>query len=101
MSKPKEQLFCYLRVSTDKQLEEGNSIENQRFLGKKISKEKGMEYVELLEGSSSSMIGSVDELMESNRPKFQEMKEGIRIGRINRDRNNFSFNTGYKCYHKI
>ncbi len=82
MSKPKEQLFCYLRVSTDKQLEEGNSIENQRFLGKKISKEKGMEYVELLEGSSSSMIGSVDELMESNRPKFQEMKEGIRIGRI-------------------
>ena len=38
----KEKLYCYLRVSTKSQEEEGNSIENQRFLGKKVSKKLGM-----------------------------------------------------------
>ena len=28
----KKELYCYLRVSSKKQEEEGNSIENQRFL---------------------------------------------------------------------
>ena len=32
----KEELHCYLRVSTQQQVDEGHSIENQRFLGKNI-----------------------------------------------------------------
>ena len=70
----KEELFCYLRVSTKSQEEEGNSIENQRFLGKRVSKKLGMKYVEMNEGGLSSM--------SSNRIKFNELKEGINIGRI-------------------
>ena len=42
----KEKLYCYLRVSSKKQKEEGNSIEQQRHLGQKISKNLDMEYVE-------------------------------------------------------
>ena len=41
----KEELYCYLRVSSKKQEEEGNSIENQRFLGQRVSKKLGMKYV--------------------------------------------------------
>ena len=70
----KEKLYCYLRVSTKSQEEEGNSIENQRFLGKKVSKKLGMKYVEMNEGGLSSM--------SSNRIKFNELKEGISIGRV-------------------
>jgi hypothetical protein len=82
MSKPKEQLFCYLRVSSQVQLDEGNSIDNQRFLGQRVSKQLGLEYVELNEESSSTMISSEEDLIKSPRPKFEEMKEGIRIGRV-------------------
>ena len=70
----KQKLYCYLRVSTQQQLEEGHSIENQRFLGKKVSKNLGMTYVELNEGGQSSGAAT--------RPQFEELKEGIRIGRI-------------------
>ena len=70
----KEELFCYLRVSTKTQEEEGNSIENQRFLGKRVSKKLGMKYVEMNEGGLSSM--------SDKRIKFNELKEGINIGRI-------------------
>ena len=70
----KEKLYCYLRVSTKSQEEEGNSIENQRFIGKKVSKKLGMKYVEMNEGGLSSM--------SSNRIKFNELKEGISIGRV-------------------
>ena len=49
----KPKLYCYLRVSTQQQLEEGHSIENQRFLGKKVSKNLGMTYVELNEGGAA------------------------------------------------
>ena len=73
MSK-QEELFCYLRVSTKVQEEEGNSIENQRYLGQRVSKKLKMKYVEMNEGGLSSM--------KENRPKFEEIKEGIRIGRI-------------------
>ena len=38
-----KKLYCYLRVSTKVQEEEGNSIENQRHIGQKISKTLGME----------------------------------------------------------
>lgn len=82
MGKPKEQLFCYLRVSSQVQLDEGNSIDNQRFIGQKVSKKLGMEYVEMNEESSSTMIREEEDYLKSPRPKFEELKEGIRIGRI-------------------
>ena len=70
----KEKLYCYLRVSSKKQKEEGNSIEQQRHLGQKISKNFDMEYVEMNEGDMSSM--------SKNRPKLEELKEGMRVGRV-------------------
>jgi DNA invertase Pin-like site-specific DNA recombinase len=69
-----EKLYCYLRVSTKVQEEEGNSIENQRHIGQKISKTLGMEYVEMNEGGLSSMSKS--------RPKLEELKQGMSIGRV-------------------
>lgn len=73
MSK-KGELYCYLRVSSKVQEEEGNSIENQRFLGKRVSKKLGLTYVEMNEGHYSTTSKS--------RPKLEEIKTGIRIGRI-------------------
>ncbi len=70
----KSKLYCYLRVSTKVQEEEGNSIENQRHIGQKISKNLGMEYVEMNEGGLSSMSKS--------RPKLEELKQGMSIGRV-------------------
>jgi len=70
----KEELYCYLRVSSKKQEEEGNSIENQRFLGQRVSKKLGMKYVEMNEGHYSTTSKS--------RPVMEEIKHGIRIGRI-------------------
>lgn len=70
----KEKLYCYLRVSTKGQVEDGSSIENQRFHGKRVSKKLGMEYVEMNEGGLSSM--------KDNRPKFEELKRGIREKKI-------------------
>ena len=66
MSNPKEQLFCYLRVSSQVQLDEGNSIDNQRFLGKKVSKQLGLEYVELNEESSSTNATGFNSLLYVN-----------------------------------
>ena len=62
----KEELYCYLRVSTQQQVDEGHSIENQRFLGKRLSKKLNMKYVEMNEGGLSSM--------SKTRPKFEELK---------------------------
>jgi len=70
----KQELYCYLRVSTKSQEEEGNSIENQRHIGKKVSNKLGMKYVEMNEGGLSSMSKS--------RIKLEEIKEGMRIGRV-------------------
>ena len=54
MSK-KEDLYCYLRVSSKVQEEEGNSIDNQRFLGQRVSKKLGLNYVEMNEGHFGGM----------------------------------------------
>ena len=62
----KEELYCYLRVSSQSQVDEGHSIENQRFLGKRLSKQLKMKYVEMNEGGLSSM--------KETRPKFEELK---------------------------
>ena len=69
-----ESLFCYLRVSTQGQVDEGHSIENQRHLGQKVADKLGLQYVEMNEGGLSSV--------SSVRPVYEELKEGIRIGRI-------------------
>jgi len=73
MSK-KEDLFCYLRVSSKVQEEEGHSIENQRFLGKRVSKKLDMNYVEMNEGHYSTT--------KDTRPKLEELKTGMRLGRV-------------------
>mgnify|MGYP003977217861 FL=1 len=73
MSK-KEDLYCYLRVSSKVQEEEGNSIDNQRFLGQRVSKSLGMNYVEMNEGHYSTT--------KLTRPVLEELKQGIRIGKI-------------------
>ncbi len=77
-----QELYCYLRVSTKTQEDEGNSIENQRFLGQRLCKKLGMTYVELNEGGFTSNITSTEELLKSPRPKFEELKQGIQIGRV-------------------
>ena len=81
----KNKLYCYLRVSTQSQVDDGNSIENQRHLGQKISKSLDLEYVEMNEGGFSSMTERTDKdgnTIKLKRPVFEELKEGMRIGRI-------------------
>ena len=73
MSK-KEDLYCYLRVSSKVQEQEGHSIDNQRFLGQRVSKKLGMNYVEMNEGHYSTT--------KSTRPKLEELKTGMRLGRV-------------------
>tara|TARA_B100000795_G_scaffold215413_1_gene169213 strand:- start:80 stop:1789 length:1710 start_codon:yes stop_codon:yes gene_type:complete len=68
-----QKLHCYLRVSSEGQLE-GHSIENQRSNGKRIANKLGFTYVELNEGAKSSSRGI--------RPVFEELKNGIRDGEI-------------------
>jgi site-specific DNA recombinase len=63
-------LYCYLRVSTQTQVDDGNSIENQRFLGQKIATKLGFTYVEMNEGGLSSV--------SSSRPVFDSLRDGIR-----------------------
>jgi len=50
-----ESLYCYLRVSSKAQVDEGNSIEQQRNIGKKIAKKLKLKYVEMNESGYSSM----------------------------------------------
>tara|TARA_Y100000296_G_scaffold83508_1_gene114518 strand:+ start:516 stop:2246 length:1731 start_codon:yes stop_codon:yes gene_type:complete len=70
----RETLYCYLRVSTQGQVEEGHSIENQRATGQRIAKQLDMNYKEMSEGGLSSM--------SSNRPKYEEILNGINNGQI-------------------
>ena len=50
-----QKLYCYLRVSTQGQVEKGHSIDNQKATGKRIAKQMGLTYVEMNEGGLSSM----------------------------------------------
>ncbi len=81
MSK-KENLYCYIRVSSDGQRDDGGSLEVQREWGQKVSKQKGMKYVELYEGSSSTMIRSEEQFFESPRPIYSKLKDMIRSGEV-------------------
>ena len=70
----REILFCYLRVSTKGQEEDGHSIENQRAIGKRLARKLDMTYYELNEGAKSSSRGE--------RPVFEELKNLIMRGQL-------------------
>ena len=70
----REVLFCYLRVSTKGQVEDGHSIENQRAIGKRLADKLDMTYFELNEGGKSSSRGE--------RPVFEELKSLIRTNQL-------------------
>ncbi|MGC6471819.1 MAG: recombinase family protein [Parvibaculales bacterium] len=71
-----DKLFCYVRVSSRSQKDDGNSIERQIALGKRVAKLKGLEYVEMLEGKEG--VGS----SKRYRPIFQDILSRIEGGEI-------------------
>jgi hypothetical protein len=68
-------LYCYLRVSTQSQIDDGNSLDNQRAIGKKVAKRMKLKYVEMNEGACSSKASVV-------RPVYEDMKSRITTGEI-------------------
>ena len=54
-TEPKDNLYCYLRVSTQEQNDNNHSIDRQRTFGKKVSKKLGLNYIEMNEGGTSSV----------------------------------------------
>ena len=69
-----DNLYCYLRVSTQGQVEQGHSIDNQRATGKRIAKQLGLTYKEMNEGGLSSMA--------LVRPVLEKVLKGIATGEI-------------------
>ena len=65
------ELFCYVRVSSRSQKDDGNSIDRRVALGKQVAKLKGLEYVEMLEGKEG--VGS----SKRYRPVFQDILSRI------------------------
>ena len=82
MNNPLEKLYCYLRVSSDVQMNDGGSLDVQRNTGKRVSKKLGLQYVELYEGSSSTMVRTEEELFNSPRPVYTQLKDLIRDGKV-------------------
>ena len=80
----KETLYIYTRVSTKIQ-ELGTSLDEQKRIGKKISKDKGLTPLVLNEGGKSS---NYEDCL--NRPKLQDIMIGIEEGRI---KHLYSWNT--------
>lgn len=78
MSNPLKELHCYLRVSSVTQKEDGGSLNVQRNHGKKLSKKLGLKYVEIFEGSSSTMIRNEEDFYNSPRPQYTILKDMIR-----------------------
>ena len=72
----KKSLYIYLRVSSDKQYDDGFGLENQKELGQSICKNLGMVPIILNEGSKSSFKDDLE-----NRPLLtqllNDMKDGI------------------------
>lgn len=77
MSKRKDVLHIYTRVSTTVQKEEGTSIQTQKDLGIKKSKELGMSYKVWNEGGRSSHSDQIHD-----RPVLTELFNEIRNGRV-------------------
>ena len=57
-TEPEDNLFCYLRVSTQEQNDKNHSIDRQRTYGKKIAKKLGKNYIEMNEGGTSSYLNT-------------------------------------------
>ena len=77
-----EVLYCYLRVSTQKQIDDGSSIENQRDTGRRVAEKLNMKYVELDEGGKTSQTHHKTTGKIMLRPVYEELKQGILDGRI-------------------
>lgn len=73
----KEELHIYLRVSSETQMTDGFGIENQKELGLKVSKLKGMKPIIHNEGSQSSHSDSID-----NRPILRDLLIQIEEGKV-------------------
>ena len=74
-TEPKDNLYCYLRVSTQEQNDKNHSIDRQRTFGKKVSKKLGLNYVEMNEGGTSSVNRKDD-------TKFKLLQRLIREGKV-------------------
>ena len=79
MSNPLKELHCYLRVSSEGQKTDGGSLNVQRNHGKKLSKKLGLKYVEVFEGSSSTMIRSEEDFYNSPRPQYRLLQDMVRL----------------------
>jgi len=77
MSKKKEELHIYTRVSSTSQSEKGMSLINQRERGIDVSKSLGMDYKIWNEGGKSSFS---DDLL--NRPILMDLAEGWKDGSV-------------------
>ena len=76
-SKFRSVLHIYTRVSSDPQMKEGTSLEEQRKLGIKTAKSKKMNHQLWEEGSASSHHEGFE-----NRPVFTQLLEGVRKGEV-------------------
>ena len=74
-TEPENNLFCYLRVSTQEQNDKNHSIDRQRTYGKKIAKKLGKNYIEMNEGGTSSVERKDD-------TKFKFLQTLIREGKV-------------------
>ena len=72
-----DNLHIYLRVSSDKQIDDGFGLESQRKLGLRISKNLKLKPIIFDEGSSSSFSDSL-----SNRPKMRELLIEVEEGKV-------------------
>ena len=72
-----DNLHIYLRVSSDKQIDDGFGLESQKELGLKISKNLNLNPIIFDEGSSSSFSDSL-----SNRPKMRELLIEVEEGKV-------------------
>ena len=89
--KYKEDLYCYLRISTTVQETDGDSLETQKYYGQLVSEKLGMNYVEVMEGVKTSKKTTetmLEFLTKSGRDEYEELKKHIVSGRC---RNLWSF----------
>ena len=89
--KYKEDLYCYLRISTTVQETDGDSLETQKYYGQLVSEKLGMNYVEIMEGVKTSKKTTetmLEFLTKSGRDEYEELKKHIVSGRC---RNLWSF----------
>ena len=63
-------LYCYLRVSTQSQIDDGSSIDNQKATGQRVAERLGLTYVEMNEGACSSRT-------DVTRPVYEDIKSRI------------------------